>query len=132
MKTKLTIFVLGMFLFTLAMESQAASARVRCRIEPGRVRIQVDGENLTKGTYGAKVKNARTGGVVRTEPGKLVKVTLNLDDIDLDFDTTAGPNDFDSFVSTSFVRVGDTVRASVINMKTGVTVAAASNSCVAK
>ncbi len=132
MKRIMTVLMCGAFLFALAIESQAATARVRCRVESGRVRIQVDGLDLAKGTYGAKVKNARTGNIVRTATDKVVTVTISPDDIDLDFDTNIEAHDLDSFVSANFVRAGDTVRASVINIKTGVTVAAASNTCVAK
>lgn len=116
-----------------ALEAQAATARVRCFIEKGsRVRIKVDGQDLARGTYGARVKNARTGAIVKTEASKVRTVTIAPDDIDLDFDSTAQSNDLDSYVSPTFVKVGDTVRASVVNVKSGVTVAAASTSCVSK
>ena len=132
MKKGLMIFVCLTIVLAAAFEAQAATARVRCRVESGRVRIQVDGQDLAKGTYGAKVKNARTGSVVRTEAAKVRTVTIAPDDVDLDFDSTAQKNDLDSFVSRTFVRAGDTVRASVLNVKTNVVVAAASTTCVSK
>ena len=128
----LTMILCAAILLGLVLDSQAATARVRCRVEPGRLRIQVDGLDVPKGTYGAKVKNARTGSIVKTETAKQVKVTLRFDDIDLDFDTTAGPEDADSFVPANFAIVGDTVRASVVNVNSGVVVAAASSTCVSK
>ncbi len=132
MKRFLQVLVGATILMALALDSYAASARVRCRVESGRVRIQVDGQDLARGTYGAKVKNARTGAIVKTEAKKVRTVTIAPDDVDLDFDSTANSADLDSFVSANFVRGGDTVRASVVNIKTGVTVAAASNTCVSK
>lgn len=116
----------------MAAEAEAASARVRCRVESSRLRIQVDGQDLAVGTYAAKVKNARTGAIVNTEATKTRKVTLAPDDVDLDFDSTANSADLDSFVPKSFAQAGDTVRASVILKSTGVTVAAASTTCVRK
>ncbi len=130
--SKFMILLCAGILLAATSDSQAASARVRCRVEPGRVKIQVDGLDLTKGTYGARVKNARTGSIVKTEAKKVKTVTAGIDDIDLDFDTEAGPADKDSFVPATFVKVGDTVRASVVKISSGVTVAAASTTCVAK
>lgn len=126
--------MLGMALLSLgtAAAAEAATARVRCRVESGRLRIQVDGQDLAVGTYGAKVKNARTGVVVKTEAAKLRKVTLAPDDVDLDFDSTAGSRDLDSYVAASFATPGDTLRASVVNASNGVVVAAASTTCVRK
>jgi hypothetical protein len=130
--TMFAVFVCAVILFGAALNSFAATARVRCRVETGRLRIQVDGQDLARGTYSARVKNARTGGVVKTAATKVQTVTVAPDDVDLDFDSTAQANDGDTFVPANFARVGDTVRASVINVRTGVTVAAASTSCVAK
>ncbi len=131
-KTILSVLICATILVAVALESHAAGARVRCRVESGRLKIQVDGQDLARGTYSARVKNARTGKIVNTEASKVRTVTIAPDDIDLDFDSTAGSADLDSFVPASFANAGDTVRAGVINIKTGVTVAAASNSCVRK
>ena len=128
----ISVFVCTVALLGAALDSFAATARVRCRVETGRLRIQVDGQDLARGTYGARVKNARTGNVVKTAATKVKTVTIAPDDVDLDFDSTAQANDGDTFVSANFARAGDTVRASVINVRTGVTVAAASTSCVAR
>jgi hypothetical protein len=120
-------------LLSAAMESQAASARVRCFVENGdRLRIKVDGLDLAKGTYKARVKNLKTAALVFTAPTKYQTVTIAGDDIDLDFDSTAQANDKDTFVSFGFAKVGETVRGSVIKTSTNVTVASASISCVAK
>jgi hypothetical protein len=127
-----TAFVCAVILLGAALDSFAATARVRCEVETDRLRIKVDGQDLSKGTYSAKVKNARTGGVVNTAANKVQTVTVGPGDVDLDFDSTAQANDSDTFVPKSFAKVGDTVRASVINVKTGVTVSAASTSCRAK
>jgi RNA polymerase sigma-70 factor (ECF subfamily) len=126
--------VLGAALLALALAgaASAATARVRCRVEPGRLRIQVDGQDLAVGTYAARVKNARTGAVVKTEAGRTRTVTLAPDDVDLDSDSTADANDLDGYVPASFARAGDTVRASGVESSNGVVVAAASATCVAK
>jgi hypothetical protein len=124
----LTILMSAAILLSVVLDSQAGTARVRCQIRSGRVKIQIDGLDLPVGTYGARVKNARTGSIVKTEATKVVKVISGVDDIDLDFDTEVSPTD--SFVSASFAKVGDTVRASVVKISTGVVVAAASATCV--
>lgn len=124
----LTILMSAVIFLAAVLDSQAETARVRCQIRTGRVKIQVDGLDLPVGTYGARVKNARTGGIVKTEASKVVKVTSAPDDIDLDFDTEVSPTD--SFVSANFAKAHDVVRASVVKISTGVVVAAASATCV--
>jgi len=130
-KVKMFMMLMGVVsFFAAALDSQAASARVRCRIRSGELRIQVDGQDLSRGTYGARVKNARTGNIVKTDSTKRVTVTIAPDDIDLDFDSSIEPHDLDTLIPLNFAKVGDTVRASVINVKTNVVVAAASTTCV--
>jgi exosome complex RNA-binding protein Csl4 len=126
------VFLSTIMILAAVVDAQAATARVRCTVESNRLTIKVDGLDLAAGTYKAKVKNAKTGGTVQTASTKYQTVTVGPDDVDLDFDSTAQPNDSDTFVSFNFAKVGDTVRASVINVNTNVTVAAASAACIAK
>ena len=50
-----------LLLGTMALEAQAASARVRCRVRGDRVRVMVDGQDLEPGIYTARLKNLTTG-----------------------------------------------------------------------
>lgn len=116
-------------LVTTAIPAFAASARVRCRVESSRLRIQVDGQGLAPGTYFAVVINTVTQKSVRTQAGKERTATALLQDIDLDFDSTAGAADLDSYVARTFAGAGQVVRAVVKNKATGATVASASTTC---
>jgi hypothetical protein len=119
----------AMFLM-LAADLFAASARARCRVRDGRVRIQVDGQDLPAGTYIARVTNLRTGAADKTDTGKEAIIPSGIDDVDLDFDSTADPDDKDSHISRNFARVGDRIRAIVIELGSGDDVAMASTVCV--
>jgi hypothetical protein len=106
----------GLLLVTASLEAEAASARVRCRIISGpRVRILVDGEDLARGVYTARVKNLETGKVARTEEGKEAVATRADPNVDLDFDSTADPTDSDSFIKANFATPGDQVLARILN-----------------
>ncbi|RMF90914.1 MAG: hypothetical protein D6736_05945 [Nitrospinota bacterium] len=119
-----------LLLLVLTLEiGEAASARVRCRVKKQRVRILVDGRDLEPGIYFAKVVNLRTRKITETEPGKEAEATALNPDVDLDFDSTAGPNDVDSFISPRFARRGDRIRAGVFTAETEELVAAASTRC---
>lgn len=115
-----------------AADALAATARVRCHVEPDRLRVRVDGMDLTAGTYYAVLRNVTTGARVRTEPGKEQTVSRGIGDVDLDFDSTADATDGDSFISEGFARVGHRVRASVVDQATREVEAAASTTCIAK
>ena len=118
-------------LLTMTLESHAASARIRCRVRPNRLRIQVDGRNLDPGVYRAVVRNLDTGARVRTERGKEDEATVLDPNVDLDFDNTAGANDFDSFVALDFAEGGDRLRAVVIDVDSNLIVSRATTQCVA-
>jgi len=126
------LFLVLLTLVTTATPAFAAGARVRCRVESSRLRIQVDGQSLLPGTYYAVVTNTATRATVRTQAGKERTTTLLNPDADLDFDSTAGPADLDSFVARTFARSGQTVRAVVKNKATNATVASASVRCSTK
>ncbi|MFQ5539861.1 MAG: hypothetical protein ACE5FB_05625 [Candidatus Binatia bacterium] len=105
-----------MVLLATAMEAQAATARARCRVRDGRVRVQVDGQDLAPGTYTAKVTNqgpSNTGAMETTEGGKEQTATAAAPDVDLDFDSTADPDDADSPIGSNFAAQGDSVKAEV-------------------
>ena len=94
----------------LVAEADAASARARCRVRDGRVRIQVDGKRLTPGmTYIATVVNPGGQSVVSKEQ----TATPIVRNLDFDFDTTAGPADKDAFVPGDFVTPGETIQATI-------------------
>jgi hypothetical protein len=106
----------GLLLVTASLEAEAASARVRCQIVSGpRVRILVDGQDLARGVYTARVRNLETGKVASTEEGKEAVATRADPDVDLDFDSTADPSDSDSFIKANFAMPGDQVRARILN-----------------
>ena len=119
-------------LLTMTLESHAASARVRCRVRPNRLRIQVDGRNLAPGVYRAVVRNLDTSTTVRTERGKEDEATALDPNVDLDFDNTADANDFDSSVPLDFAAVGDRLRALVIDTESRLIVGRATTECVAQ
>ena len=116
----------------MTLDSEAASARARCRVRDGRVRIQVDGFGLPRGNYIARVRNLTTGARAVTEDGKEVDVPALAPEVDFDFDSTAQPDDFDSFIRPNFARSGDRIRAAVIKINTTPqrAVAAASTTCL--
>lgn len=109
-------------ILTIAFEAEAATARVRCRVRPDRLRIQVDGQDLAAGTYFAKVSNGTTSVDSKTQ-------TAPPPDLDFDFDSTAGPNDMDTFIPLEFAKAGDRVTADIINSESGDIVASASKRC---
>lgn len=123
------LFLVLLTLMTTTVPAFAAGARVRCRVESSRLRIQVDGQTLRPGTYYAVVTNTVTSATVRTQTGKERTATALQPNIDLDFDSTAGPADLDSYVARTFARSGQVVRAVVKNKATDVTVASASATC---
>ena len=127
-----TLFLVLLTLVTTTTPAFAAGARVRCRVESSRLRIQVDGQALLPGTYYAVVINTATTKQVRTEAGKERTATALQPNIDLDFDSTAGSADLDSFVARTFARSGQTVSAVVKNKATNATVASASVKCSTK
>ena len=120
------LFLVLLTLVTTTVPAFAAGARVRCRVESSRLRIQVDGQALLPGTYYAVVTNTVTKATVRTQAGKERTATALQPNIDLDFDNTAGPADLDSYVARTFASSGQVVRAVVKNKATGATVATAS------
>jgi hypothetical protein len=123
------LFLVLLTLVTTATPAFAAGARVRCRVESSRLRIQVDGQALEAGTYYAVVTNTTTRKSVRTQAGKERAATALQPNIDLDFDSTAGAADLDSYVAATFARTGQVVRAVVKNKATNATVASASVTC---
>jgi len=124
-----TLFLVLLTLVTTTVPAFAAGARVRCRVDSSRLRIQVDGQALLPGTYYAVVTNTVTKATVRTQAGKERTATALQPNIDLDFDNTAGPADLDSYVALTFASSGQVVRAVVKNKATGATVATASTTC---
>lgn len=116
----------------MTLNSEAAGARTRCRVRDGRVRIQIDGFGLTRGIYIAQVRNLTTGARAVTEDGKDVEVTARAAEVDFDFDSTAQPDDFDSFIRPNFARPGASIRAAIIKIDTTPrrAVAAASTTCL--
>jgi hypothetical protein len=134
-KEKLFVMLFSVaLLLAAALESQAASARVRCEVRSNRLRIRVDAQDMPRGTFGAKIKNARTGATATTATNRQVTITVSGTDEDLDFDSSKQANDLAvaTWIPYTFAVVGDTIRASVINVKTGVVISAASSNCVAK
>lgn len=127
-----SLFLVVLTLVITVTPAFAAGARVRCRVESSRLRIQVDGQALLPGTYVAVVTNTVTKATVRTQAGKERTATALQPNIDLDFDSTAGAADLDSYVAPTFARTGQIVRAVVKNKATGATVASASTTCSAK
>lgn len=127
-----SLFLVVLTLVITVTPAFAAGARVRCRVESSRLRIQVDGQALLPGTYIAVVTNTVTKATVRTQAGKERTATALQPNIDLDFDSTAGAADLDSYVAPTFARAGQIVRAVVKNKATGATVASASTTCSAK
>jgi|688.fasta_scaffold42258_6 hypothetical protein len=123
------LFLVLLTLVTTTVPAFAAGARVRCRVDSSRLRIQVDGQALLPGTYYAVVTNTVTKATVRTQAGKERTATALQPNIDLDFDNTAGPADLDSYVALTFASSGQVVRAVVKNKATGATVATASTTC---
>jgi hypothetical protein len=126
------LFLVLLTLVTTTVPAFAAGARVRCRVDSSRLRIQVDGQALLPGTYYAVVTNTVTKATVRTQAGKERTATALQPNIDLDFDNTAGPADLDSYVALTFATSGQVVRAVVKNKATGATVATASTTCSRK
>lgn len=129
MTKMLTFGCCAILLLSVALEAHAASARARCRVRDGRVRVMIDGQNLLPGLYRAVVTNAISGEVARTERGKEARATVAVPNVDLDFDSTAQANDVDSFISPDFADAGDNVRARVVSVATGTTVARATAAC---
>ncbi|MFQ5911661.1 MAG: hypothetical protein ACE5JS_00575 [Nitrospinota bacterium] len=119
---------LGVFL-AMSLEAQAASARARCRVRDDRVRVQIDGRDLAPGLYTAKVTNLDTPAMAATEPGKDVEATALRPDVDLDFDSTADPDDADSSIADDFAAGGERVLAEVKAATDGSTVAMATTEC---
>jgi hypothetical protein len=68
-----------------ALEADAATARVRCRVREARTQISVDGNRLEAGTYTATVDSATdgAGAVTATAPvvvaGKVRKAEFDFD-----------------------------------------------------
>jgi hypothetical protein len=135
MKKFLVMAVCGLIVAGSAFEALAASARVRCRIQNGsRLRVQVDGQNVSAGKYSATLTNLRTQATASTDPLKLqspvIVAPARVGNVDLDFDSTAQRNDKDSRIAATFARSGDGLRA-VVN-KVGTTlvpVASATTTC---
>jgi len=92
------------------------NARVRCRVRtdqsPTRMRIQIDIDTPSEGTYVAKVTNQNSGAIAETEPGK-ERTVAGPTSVDLDFDSTADPSDSDAFISSTFANPGNVVQAEV-------------------
>jgi hypothetical protein len=72
--------VLG--LLVVVGDADAASVRVRCekRIDPGRSKISVDGNDLEPGTYTARVRSRANEAVSEPQP------TIG-DEVEFDFDS---------------------------------------------
>jgi hypothetical protein len=92
------------------------NARVRCRVRtdqsPTRMRIQIDIDTPSEGTYVAKVTNQNSGAIAETETGK-ERTVAGPTSVDLDFDSTADSSDSDSFISSTFANPGNVVQAEV-------------------
>lgn len=134
MKKFFVMAMCGLIVTGTALESLAASARVRCRVQSGRLRVQVDGQNVTAGRYSATLTNLRSRATALTDPRKLQSPVIiapaRVGNVDLDFDSTAQANDKDSRIAATFARSGDGIRA-VVN-KVGTTlvpVASATTTC---
>ena len=134
MKKFLVMAICGLIVAGTALEALAASARVRCRVQNGRLRVQVDGQNVPTGKYSATLTNLRSKATVATDPRKLqspvIVAPARVGNVDLDFDSTAQANDKDSRIAATFARSGDGIRA-VVN-KVGTTlipVASATTTC---
>lgn len=93
-----------------------SNARVRCRVRtdqsPTRMRIQIDIDTPSAGTYVAKVTNQNSGAIAETEPGK-ERTVAGPTSVDVDFDSTADPSDSDSFIRSTFANPGHVVQAEV-------------------
>lgn len=128
--TKIVALCCGVLVFgAMALEAQAASARVRCRVRGNRVRIMVDGQDLAPGVYTARLKNLTTGAAAKTTPGKEAEATADMPDVDLDFDSKADDTvDDQSSIRAAFADPGDTVRA-VVRDDAGASVARATAVC---
>lgn len=124
------VTVAAPFVF-MATAADAATARARCRVVGTRVRVQVDGQDLDPGVYSAILRNLTNGATASTTPGKERTATALDPDVDLDFDSTAGRRDADSFISPTFARAGNQVKADVVTLQNGafVSVASASTRC---
>lgn len=90
--------------------------------------MKIDGQNLAPGTYTARVTNLRTTRVATTEAGKEAVATASVRDVDLDFDSTAQPDDNDSFIAADFAVAGDNVSGEVLDSQ-GMTVASQTAAC---
>jgi hypothetical protein len=134
MKKFFVMAICGLVVAGTALESLAASARVRCRVQSGRLRVQVDGQNVPAGQYSATLTNLRSNATASTDPRKLrsplIVAPARVGNVDLDFDSTAQANDKDSRIAATFARSGDGIGA-VVN-KVGTTlipVASATTTC---
>lgn len=110
-KVRLITVMCGVLVLGMTIDALAASARARCRVKDGRVRVQVDGLGLAPGLYSATVRNLSTGAKATTEPGKRRSPVGGA--VDLDFDSTAQANDADSFIPATFASPGHSVRATI-------------------
>lgn len=123
-----TILCCAVVLFAAGMEAQAASARARCEVDPDkpRIKVKVDGQDLGPGMYKATVLNmghsengvlsSTANQMVITPPDKQAEATENFPDVDLDFDSTADPDDKDSYIDPGFAVPNDYIEASVIKV----------------
>lgn len=112
MKASRVVMLLGLGAVLLGFipEADAATARVRCRVRDARLRIMVDGQNLAPGTYTATVVNLETGDSAESKPQI---ATPAVPDVDFDFDSTAQPDDKDTFIPRNFAHRGDVIEATI-------------------
>ena len=114
----------AVLLLSAALEADAATARVRCRVRlaPARVQISVDGRDLAPGSYTATVTSA--AGSVTSAAQAAVGDQAEFD-FDSDADNIAAGA---TRISATFAGVGEMV----IGMVDGPTPASGSAQCVAK
>lgn len=113
----------------MALESSAESARVRCRVRDGRVRIQLDGRALAPGVYKAQVLNLTANKLAETAVGKEATATVAAPNVDLDFDSTAQVDDLDSPIAGDFAVQNDLIQAYVVRVLGNLSVASAATQC---
>ena len=101
---------LGGFIAAAPDADAAANARIRCEDKGGRLKIQVDGQDLAAGPYAALVQNLTLGGSVSKVKNLVLPPGVPLGSLDFDWDSTAGQGDLDTPINPAFANPGNLLR----------------------
>lgn len=123
--------LLGMALNASAQSPPEAVVKCETRVNPQRVKIQVNGDNIPAGMYRANVTNVATGA---SEPGTIIKSPDADGEVDFEFNSNPDGEAGIQAIAANFAVAGNMVSGAIVDNATGTAVPGATDTatCVLK